>query len=41
MIPMHVGDKNTTYLANSQFAAQELMLGSFATIKQPDLCPLG
>jgi len=41
MITMHVSYKDTADLANPQIAAEKLMLGTFPTVKQPDLSPLG
>lgn len=38
---MHVGDKDAGDLANFQVTAKELMLGAFATVKQPHFCTLG
>jgi hypothetical protein len=36
-----MGDKYAADLANFEVATQQLMLGAFTTIKQPDFCALG
>jgi hypothetical protein len=41
MVSVHVGDENAANLARFELTAQKLMLGTLATVKQPDLCPLG
>jgi len=40
VVAVHMGDKNTVELANSEFAAEKLMLGALATVEQPDFRPL-
>lgn len=40
VVTMHMGDKNAAELADFQITPQDLMLGSFATVKQPQFCPL-
>ncbi len=35
MIAVHVGDKDTANLAGLEVAFEELVLGAFATVKQP------
>jgi hypothetical protein len=38
---MHVGHEDSPQLAHPQFAAQELVLGCLAAVKQPELGTLG
>ena len=38
---MHVGDENTADLAGAQVAAEKLLLGAFATVKEPNFGALG
>ena len=38
---MHVGHKDAAQLRHPQITAQELVLGGFATVEQPQLRPLG
>ena len=33
MVTVHMGDKNSRYLANPQIAAENLVLGTFSTVK--------
>jgi hypothetical protein len=35
MVAVHVSDKNAGKLADFQVTLQDLVLGSFATVKQP------
>jgi hypothetical protein len=38
---MHMGHEDAAQLRHPQIAAQELVLGGFAAVEQPQLRPLG